>query len=421
MKVPDSDSLLELLQVILRNPLRAAFSGLGVGWGLFMIIITVGSARGLENGIKSEMDGRAPNSMFAWTMTTSMAYKGFQRRRYPRLTFSDLAWLEENSQHLELVAPEVQLGGYRGSNAIVHGSKSGAFDVKGCISRYRELKPMRLVQGRFINEGDQLNKQKVCVIGSRVHNVLYHKDEPVIGSTIEIVGIAFTVIGIYTPIATGEDAKEEAETIYVPLTTFAKAFHRGEYVDWISALVRDDVDPEEAEEATVALIKVRKNIHPDDPRAVGSWSMAVEWQKSSMLFSGMRIVSLIFGALALLAGVIGITNIMLISIKERTKEIGIRRSIGATPLRIIRQILGETVVLTTLSGLVGMVAGVGTLELVDSLVGEGGDGGVFRHPEIDFGTVLTVLTILLVMALIAGILPAIRAVAIRPVQALQDN
>lgn len=140
-----------------------------------------------------------------------------------------------------------------------------------------------------------------------------------------------------------------------------------------------------------------------------------------MLFSGMRIVSLIFGALALLAGVIGITNIMLISIKERTKEIGIRRSIGATPMRVIRQILGETVVLTTLSGLLGMVAGVVTLELVDSLVGEGGEGGVFRHPEIDFYTVLTVLAILLIMAMVAGILPAIRAVAIRPVQALQNN
>jgi putative ABC transport system permease protein len=421
MKTPDTDSLLELLQVILRNPMRAAFSGLGVGWGLFMIIITVGSARGLENGIKSEMDGRAPNSMFAWTMPTSMAYKGFQRRRYPGLNFGDLEWLQENSQHLELVAPEVQLGGYEGSNAILHGSKSGAFTVKGSISRYRELKPMRMLEGRFVNEGDQKNKQKVCVIGSRVHQVLYDKDEPVIGSTIEIVGIAFTVVGIYTPIATGEDAKEEAEMIYVPLTTFAKSFHRGDRVDWISALVRDDVDPGEAEKATVALIKLRKNIHPDDPRAVGSWSMAVEFQKSATLFSAMRLVSLIFGGLALLAGVIGITNIMLISIKERTKEIGIRRSIGATPLRVIRQILGETVVLTTLSGLLGMVAGVMTLELVDSLVGDGGEGGVFRHPEIDFNTVLTVLAILLVMALIAGVLPAIRAVAIRPVQAIQNN
>ena len=421
MKFFDTDRLLELLQVILRNPMRAAFSGLGVGWGLFMIIITVGSARGLENGIKADMADRAPNSMFAWTMTTSMPYKGFQRRRHPRLTMSDLVWLEENSQHLELVAPEVQLGGYMGADPIMHGSKSGAFEVHGSISRYGEIKPMRLREGRFINEGDQAHERKVCVIGSRVQQVLYDKDEPVIGSSVKIQGIDFMVIGVYASLASGEDAMKEAENIYVPLQTFGKTFHRGDHVDWISALVRDDVDPVEAEEATIALIKLRKNIHPDDPRAVGSWSMAVEWKEASMLFSGMRIVSLIFGALALLAGVIGITNIMLISIKERTKEIGIRRSIGATPMRVIRQILGETVVLTTLSGLLGMVAGVVTLELVDSLVGEGGEGGVFRHPEIDFYTVLTVLAILLIMAMVAGILPAIRAVAIRPVQALQNN
>ncbi|MGB1671243.1 MAG: ABC transporter permease, partial [Flavobacteriales bacterium] len=361
----DRDRLIELVQVVVRNPLRAFLSALGVGWGLFMIIITVGAARGLENGVKADMGNDVANSMFAWTMSTSIPYKGYQRGRYVELDIDDVAWLQANTQHLDLVCPEVQLGGYRGTNNVTRGKQSGAFDVHGAIAEYQQVKPMNITEGRFLNQGDLDGERKVCVIGSRVQEILFDFEEEPIGETVQIQGVIFRVVGVYTPKGNDEDAQNEAESIYIPFSTFSKSFNTRGRVGWLSMLIKDGVDAEEAEEATKQLIKSRLSIHPDDPRAIGCWSMAEEFQKAELLFSGMRLISLLFGSLALLAGVIGITNIMLISIKERTKELGIRRSLGATPIRILRQIIGETLFLTLLAGLCGLVLGVGLLEAVD--------------------------------------------------------
>ena len=417
----DRDRLIELVQVVVRNPLRAFLSSLGVGWGLFMIIITVGAARGLENGVKADMGNDVAKSMFAWTMRTSIPYKGYQRGRWVELDIDDVKWLQANTQHLDLVCPEIQLGGYRGTNNVIRGKQSGAFDVHGAIADYQQVRPMNITNGRFLNQADLDAVRKVCVIGSRVQDILFEFEEDPIGETIQIQGVIFRVVGVYTPKGNDEDAQNESESVYIPFTTFSKAFNTQGRVGWLSMLIREGVDAEEAEEATKQLIKSRLSIHPDDPRAIGSWSMAEEFQKAEMLFSGMRLISLLFGSLALLAGVIGITNIMLISIKERTKELGIRRSLGATPVRILRQIIGETLFLTLLAGLCGLVLGVGLLELVDGLLEGGSDAGVFRHPEIDFGTVLTVLCILLGMAIFAGVLPAMRAQANKPVEAVRSE
>ena len=415
----DRDRLIELVQVVVRNPIRAFLSALGVGWGLFMIIITVGAARGLENGVKADMGDAVANSMFAWTENTTRPYKGYQRGRRVELDTDDVEWLKENTQHLDLVCPEIQLGGWRGTNNVVRGRESGAFDVHGAIPQYQQVNPFRIVNGRFLNQGDLDFERKVCVIGTRVAEILFGTDENPIGETLEIQGIIFRVVGISKPRGNDEDAENDAESLYIPYSTFGKAFNTGDRVGWLSMLIKEGVDADEAQEATKQLIKARLSIHPDDARAIGSWSMAEEFQKAELLFSAMRLVSLLFGSLALLAGVIGITNIMLISIKERTKELGIRRSLGATPIRILQQIIGETLFLTLLAGLCGLVLGVGLLETVDGYLEGGGDAGVFRHPEIDFGTVLTVLCILLGMSIFAGILPALRALAIKPVEALR--
>ena len=415
----DRDRLIELVQVVVRNPIRAFLSALGVGWGLFMIIITVGAARGLENGVKADMGDAVANSMFAWTENTTRPYKGYQRGRRVELDTDDVEWLKENTQHLDLVCPEIQLGGWRGTNNVVRGRESGAFDVHGAIPQYQQVNPFRIVNGRFLNQGDLDFERKVCVIGTRVAEILFGTDENPIGETLEIQGIIFRVVGISKPRGNDEDAENDAESLYIPYSTFGKAFNTGDRVGWLSMLIKEGVDADEAQEATKQLIKARLSIHPDDARAIGSWSMAEEFQKAVVLFSAMRLVSLLFGSLALLAGVIGITNIMLISIKERTKELGIRRSLGATPIRILQQIIGETLFLTLLAGLCGLVLGVGLLETVDGYLEGGGDAGVFRHPEIDFGTVLTVLCILLGMSIFAGILPALRALAIKPVEALR--
>jgi putative ABC transport system permease protein len=278
---------------------------------------------------------------------------------------------------------------------------------------------MKIVDGRFINYGDIHENRKVCVIGSRVRTVLFPDGEDPKGQYIQIFGVGFQVVGVFDSLAKGEDAQEETASIFTPFTTFQKAFNQGDEVGWLSILLKEDVPTEEAVTEIKDMIKQRLSIHPDDPRAIGYWSMAEELEDVNNVFSGFAIVSFTFGFLVLLAGVIGIINIMLITVKERTKEIGVRRSLGATPVNVIFQIIYETVFLTVISGAAGMIFGVFALEGVNILLQSMGDTGSFRNPGIDFKTVVTALSIMIVMGGFAGLIPALRAVSIKPVDALR--
>ncbi|MDP4827612.1 MAG: ABC transporter permease [Flavobacteriales bacterium] len=415
----DRDKWYEILQVVLQNPLRAVLSGLGVSWGIFMLIITVGSATGLENGVKADMSDVAKNSAFMWTQSTSMPYKGFSRGRYLRITNADVEYMRENLQKIELVCPRNEIGGYQGTANVIRGINTGAFSVYGDYPEFPLIKPMKIVDGRFINYGDIHENRKVCVIGSRVRTVLFPDGEDPKGQYIQIFGVGFQVVGVFDSLAKGEDAEEETASIFTPFTTFQKAFNQGDEVGWLSILLKEDVPTEEAVTEIKDMIKQRLSIHPDDPRAIGYWSMAEELEDVNNVFSGFAIVSFTFGFLVLLAGVIGIINIMLITVKERTKEIGVRRSLGATPVNIIFQIIYETVFLTVISGAAGMIFGVFALEGVNILLQSMGDTGSFRNPGIEFKTVVTALSIMIVMGGFAGLIPALRAVSIKPVDALR--
>lgn len=415
----DLDKWMEILQVILRNPVRALLSGLGVSWGIFMLIITLGSTTGLENGIKADMMDRAENSMFLWTMRTSMPYKGFQKGRWFELNNSDVDFLKSNVSSIDLVSPRAQLGGWRGANNVVRGTETGAFNVYGDMPEYVDIEPIEIVKGRYLNYGDVHEKRKVCVIGERVWQVLYPDGEEPLGTSILINGINFTVIGMYKSFKTGEDADEATQSIFVPLPTFQQAFNFGEEVGWLSILIKPDVPADIASEEVVQTLKYRKSVHPDDPRAFGHWSMAEQFEEMNLVFTGFNLVALVFGGLVLLAGIIGIVNIMLITVKERTREIGVRRSIGATPMTVIKQIVAETVFLTTVAGLAGMIIGVAALEIVSILLEQSGNAGSFRNPGIKLFTVVMALVAMIVMGALAGLLPASRAVSIRPVDALR--
>lgn len=415
----DRDKWYEILQVVLQNPLRAALSGLGVSWGLFMLIITVGSATGLENGIKADMSDVAKNSAFMWTQSTSMPYKGFSSGRWLRITNSDVEYLRNNVSKIELICPRNEVGGYQGGANVSRGTESGAFSVCGDYPEFPSIKPMDIFEGRFINYGDIINQRKVCVIGKRVYDILFPDGGNAIGEYIQIFGINFQVVGKFNSLSKGEDAEEETSTIFTPYTTFSKAFNMGDDVGWLSILLKEDVPSAEAVDEIKSLLKQRLQIHPDDPRAIGYWSMAEELEEVNMIFGAFAIVSFSFGFLVLLAGVIGIINIMLITVKERTKEIGIRRSLGATPINVILQIIYETVFLTLVSGALGMIIGVITLEGVNLLLANFGDTGSFRNPGIDFNTVTIAFSIMVVMGAFAGFIPAMRAVSIKPVDALR--
>ncbi|PCJ81178.1 MAG: multidrug ABC transporter ATP-binding protein [Bacteroidetes bacterium] len=418
----DRDRMLEILQVFLTNPFRTFLSGLGVGWGLFMIVVTVGASNGLENGVTSDMGGRVKNSMFVWTQWTAKPYKGFKRGRSFNFNSSDTEYLRENSTSATLIAPRNQLGGHRGSNNIMRGTKSGAFNVYGDIPGYIEIDPVKIISGRYLNDGDLDQERKVAVIGKRVLELLYEQGEEPIGSSIRVQGVLFTVVGVYSTYKTGEDAEEGNQSIFVPYTTFGKAFHTGDKVGWYGILIDKEIHADSAANEIIGLMKQRKSVHPDDKRAFGHWTMASAFEEIETIFAAFRLISFIFGGLALLAGAIGIMNIMLITVRERTQELGIRRAMGATPFTVMRQIMAETMFLTTLSGLAGVSLGVASLEVVNDLLKSmDGASGSFRNPEVSLNIVLIALGVMLVMGLIAGILPALRAVAVRPVEAIRTE
>lgn len=415
----ERDPWLELAQVMLRNPFRTLMSSLGVGWGMFMILITVGASNGLEEGVRADMGNRVKNSAFLWANQTSMPFKGYPKGRYFRFQAADVAYLEEHATTLKAVAPRNQLGGWKGANNVSHGMKTAACGVYGDVPAYKDIDPIVIMEGRYVNQKDLEDRRKVAVIGKRVRQLLFDKNEEVLGQTIQVSGVNFTVVGIYRSQQSGEDAEESENNLFVPFTTFNHAFHRGGEVGWLSLLIREDVHGDSAMAEVLRLLKAQKGIHPMDSRALGHWSMAEKHEEMETVFGAFRWVSFVFGGLALLAGVIGIMNIMLITIKERTIELGVRRALGATPRIIVVQIMAETLALTALSGLVGAILGVAALDALDGyLVMEEGNG-IFRHPHVTSSVLWTALLTMTVLGVFAGILPATRALRIQPVEALR--
>jgi putative ABC transport system permease protein len=324
---------------------------------------------------------------------------------------------------VEAVAPQNQLGGWRGSKNVTRGIKTGAFTVFGEFPEQQLIEARPLLSGRHINQKDIEDLRKVAVIGSRVKEILFTSDEEPIGGSIRINGVNFTVVGVFGSLRSGEDAEEDLQSIRIPFSSFNQAFHKGDEVGWLCLLFDEDVHADSAAAQVMSVLKARLSVHPDDDRAFGHWTVAKDFEEMQMVFSAIRGVSFVFGGLALLAGSIGIMNIMLITVKERTNELGIRRALGASPGVVVRQIMGETLLLTMLFGLIGAILGVGTIEGLDALLKTFPEmeGGSFRNPEVSIDVVVQSLITMVVMGGIAGILPAVRAVSMRPVEAIRTD
>lgn len=412
----DRDRWQEILDALGKNRVRTVLTGFGVGWGMLMLILMMGAGKGLQNAVTSGFSAWATNSMFLWTQATSMPYKGFKQRRYFNLENEDAAALRNEVPELDLICPRNQLGGYRGSNNVVRGKYTGAFSIYGDVPEYFNLEKRTLLQGRLLNEEDIAQRRKVCVIGSRVKEMMFERDEKPIGEYIRINGVYFKVIGMYASKRKGEDATEDDQSISLPLSTFQQTFNYGNRVGWFSLSAHPQYPITDVEDKVFTLLKKRHSIHPEDDRAFGHWNLYEEYIKMNGLFIGINMLSLVVSLFSLFAGAIGVSNIMLVVVKERTKEIGIRRALGATPWNVKGQIILEAVLLTLIAGVIGVVLGVWLVHMVDVNFG---NSDQFLHPGVDLSIVLLALGILVFVGVLAGLIPASRATRIKPVDALR--
>ncbi len=416
----DLDNWQEIGAAMSKNKLRTALTAFGVFWGIFMLVIMLGSGAGLRNGVLQEFNGTATNSFFMWTQTTSKPYKGLQPNRHFDFTLDDAAALKQNLSELKIVAPMNQLGGYESPNNVVRGLKTAAFSVYGIHPDLAKIQQFNLINGRFINDLDIRDRRKVAVVGDKVLEKLFAVGENPIGQYIKVNGVNFMITGTLHGSGKGDQAREQAGSIYLPFTAFSQAFNMGKRVGWFSIMSAENVLASVAEEKAMALLKDRHKVAPDDARAIGHWNMEVEFKKLSGLFMGIEMLVWFVGIGTLMAGIIGVSNIMLIVVKERTREIGVRRAIGAPPSAIVSQLILESITLTAVAGYAGLVFGIGLLELVDRSLPPGG-ATMFVHPGVDLTVALKALGILIFSGALAGLIPAQRALEISPVEALRTE
>ncbi len=418
----DRDKWTEIFHALSKNKLRTFFTAFGVFWGIFMLVIMLGSGKGLKNGVNQGMGDMANNALFVWTQSTTMPYKGFPRGRRFNFRNSDTRALRENLPELEYIAPRLQIFGGRGNNNVVRGERTAAYSIQGDYPDMNKIDPVNIHDGRFINQLDIENKRKIVVIGTRVKAEMFEIGEDPIGEYLRIRGVYFRVVGVFSSRKNDQQAERENQQIFMPFTTLQQTYNMGDIVGWYSMAAYKDVSAAVALEKVKKLLRERHSIAPTDERALGSFNVETEFRKMENLFAGINGLIWIVGIGTLLAGVIGVSNIMLIVVKERTKEIGIQRAIGATPFAIKSQIVLESVFLTTLAGYIGLVLGVGILELINyMMVKFGASTDMFARPEVDFDKAITALIILIIAGAFAGLIPARRATQLKPIDALRDE
>lgn len=414
----DLDAWQEIATTLARNKLRAFLTACGVFWGIFMLVALLGLGKGLERGTHKNLGGMLTRAVFVWTQRTSLPYRGLPPGRYLKLRNDDIEAVRR-VPGVEDVAPRLQLGGWRDGQNVVAGEKSGNFTVLGDYPEFRRVEPFEVRRGRFLNQPDLAEARKVAVLGDQVRSVLFGDLDPV-GRTIQVKGVYFLVVGEITSDKSGDDGDRLRGAVFVPFSTFQRAFNQRDRVGWFALTTTATATPEQVERAVKRAISERHGIHPRDQDALGSFNLANQKAKVDGLFRGIRWFVWFVGTLTLLAGVLGVSNILLITVKERTREIGVRKALGATPWAVVSMVLKEAVVLTSLSGYVGLVAGVAVLEVLSQVISRLPNAPL-NQPEVDVTVALSAIAILVLSGTLAGIVPARHAARISPVEALRTE
>jgi len=412
------DAWAELLATLSRNPVRTGLTAAGVAWGMFMLVVMSGFGSGLEEGVRASLGRRATNAVWFWGRSTAMPWKGQRAGAPVRLQNSDLDAIQAEVQGVERVAAGNTLGGYRSRSFIRRGGRSGSFEMLGTTDAYRHIHPMSVGAGRYLNPTDLADRRRVGVLGATAAEELFADGEPIIGQQVEVAGAFFQVVGVFSSELPGDDGERAEAALHVPLTTFQQAYRQGDRVRWLAITGAPHIDAEALEGEVRAVLQQRHGVHPDDTPALGSRNGGAEFARLQNTFAAIRGLVLFVGGMTVLAGAFGVTNVMLVAVRERTREFGLRRAVGATAAGIRRMVLREAVLLTVVAGVVGLLCGVGVLEA--ARLAFGAEHAVLGAPRLDPTLILGAGGAMVLAGGIAGLLPAARAAAISPVDALRS-
>ncbi|MDO7172902.1 ABC transporter permease [Mariniflexile sp. AS56] len=408
----DRDTWQEVFDSFSKNKLRSILTMVGVWWGILLLIGLLGSARGLENAFNRLFGDFATNSIFVMGNTTSMPFKGFQEGKRVQLTLTDIKKVEENVEGIEFVVPRNIT-----QSLVVRNFLSGRFSIMGDYPILDKVKKKKLIHGRFINQNDISDRKKVAVISDDIYKQLFQKEEDAIGTYIQINSINYKVIGVYQ---TGTMNFGPSEDVHIPFSTFQQVYNKGEKIGFLMITGKPEYDIQQIEEDSKLLLKNLNNIHPKDSQAFRSFNLGKEFAKLTGFLTGMQFLTWFVGIATLIAGVFAIGNILLITVKERTKEIGIRRALGATPFEIKRQIVVEAVFLTLVAGLFGIITGGWILIILDHFFGQGAEATLV-NASVSIAVVFIALIILVVLGTLIGLIPAFKATSIKPIEALREE
>ncbi|MBK6344654.1 MAG: ABC transporter permease [Bacteroidales bacterium] len=408
----DTDKWQEIFSTIKKNKLRTFLTGFSVAWGIFMLMILLGSGNGLQNGVKKEFESSATNTIWVWSGQTSLPYKGMKPGRNVQLVNEDYDAVKSRVKGIDLSSSRYNIWG---TNTLSYKKESGSFNVSNVYPDYGEIEKVKMIRGRYINQPDIDQFRKVTAISKLVEEALFKGEDPM-GKYINVNGVPFKVVGIFTDDNNNDDNNR---IIYLPISTAQRVFSGDNRINTI-ALTVGKASVEESkqieQEVRTKLAALHK-FDPNDPRAIFTWNSLEELQKFLRLFASIKLFIWIIGFGTIIAGIVGVSNIMMIVVKDRTKEIGIRKAMGATPWSIVSLILQEAVLITSFAGYLGLVLGVIVLETIGSKI----ESQFFSQPSVDLNIALYALLLLVFSGAMAGFIPARRAAAIKPIEALRDE
>ena len=414
----DLDSYREILDTLTRNKSRSFLTGFGVFWGVFMLVVLIGGGQGLKEMLEKNFEGFAQNTVIVWAQQTSKPYKGFRKGRWWSMDYRDITRLHQRVPELNVVAP-VLFAPWGKTNTAYYKDQKTTPRIQGCTPDYAQVIAPKLYYGRYINEMDMREHRKVCVIGKRIYKELFKEGGDPCGKSIRVDSTYYEVIGVdYASTSMNINGRSE-EKITLPLTLMQQAYNRGSQVDLIVATGRQGVVMSSITDRMREAVTIAHYVDPTDEQAAMVFNTEVLFQMLDNLFKGVNFLVWLVGLGTLLAGAIGVSNIMMVTVRERTTEIGIRRAIGATPKMILSQIISESIVLTLVAGMSGILFGVLILHMLE--LGNTEDGILTTHFQIGFWTAISAALMVSAMGVLAGLAPAGRAMTIKPVDAMRDE